>query len=68
MVLYKITKKSHLVEQMLINFSAYLYYTNLGLDIVAINRNFGLFHNPFLNGICDVWHHWEREKYKFVLG
>lgn len=44
------------------NCSAYLYDTNLRLYIIVINGYFGLFLNPFLDGICDVWYHWKREE------
>lgn len=42
--------------------SAYLYNTNLRFYIVVIDRHFGLFHHPFLDGVCDVWHHWKKRE------
>lgn len=44
------------------NCTAYFYHTNLRFYVIVVNWYSGLFHDPFLDGICDVWHHWKREK------
>lgn len=47
-----------------------LYDTNLRFHIVVINRDFGLLHNPLLNGICNMWHYWKGKGGRgvFILG
>lgn len=44
------------------NHSAYLYYTDLRFYAIIIDWYFGLFYHPFLDCVCDVWHHWGKRK------